>query len=471
CNPWMAIHPPVLFLGYALAVLPFARAAEILVTGDFTKHSSPLRRDAVLITAVLGAGIFLGCVWAYETLGWGGFWGWDPVENSSLVPWLLAVALVHGLVIHRRGGGWQLMNLFLSISVFVLVLFSAFLTRSGLLSSVSVHSFGQSALALPLGFLTGLSASAGCVFFLYGRKKFPQVKKHETFREIVFGTGITALIFFAFVLLFATMTPLFTMLSGSAPATIKTGFYNSISLVFSAVFLVTLATSLHWKRNSDRKGVNLVVFTVVSLSVMAGAVWGSPLSFWLYAAALASGSVIAVVIFIARSLPGREKLPSMICHAGFALFVAGCVGMSVRSDAQRADITAGKGIDAAGEKISFAGIADGKKKGAFLLDISSAGKTVRAEIPFERLDDGSMMSISPYIRHGIYSDLYIYAEGYLSKAEIQTIVKEENIDAEIADTIRINIAHKRLMTLVWAGMALAVIGGLCGAVLFRRRKK
>ena len=96
----------------------------------------------IFTTAALGAGIFLGGYWAYAVLGWGGYWGWDPVENSSLVPWLVLIALVHGLVIQRRGGALVRTNLVLAMLSFVLVLYSTFLTRSGILSNFSVDSFG-----------------------------------------------------------------------------------------------------------------------------------------------------------------------------------------------------------------------------------------------------------------------------------------------------------------------------------------
>jgi len=140
-NFWMQIHPPILFLGFASMTPPFALAIGALIQKkyqDWVVSSLPWVVGGAMI---LGLGIALGGFWAYETLGWGGWWGWDPVENSSLIPWLVSVSLVHTMLTQKRTKGLIMTNFILAILAFVMVLYSTFLTRSGVLGDASVHSF------------------------------------------------------------------------------------------------------------------------------------------------------------------------------------------------------------------------------------------------------------------------------------------------------------------------------------------
>ncbi len=111
-DPWMTIHPPILFLGYSSSVMLFAFAISALIKKNYDNWIKPVYPFALFVGVTLGTGIILGGYWAYTTLGWGGFWGWDPVENSSLIPWLTSLALIHGIVIQRRQGGVKKTNIF-----------------------------------------------------------------------------------------------------------------------------------------------------------------------------------------------------------------------------------------------------------------------------------------------------------------------------------------------------------------------
>jgi len=149
-NYWMTIHPPTLFLGFAATITPFAFAIAGLWRRDFTGWMKPAIPYAFFGVMILGTGILMGGAWAYEALGFGGFWAWDPVENASLVPWLILVAAAHLLVINQRKGTSVFAALLLSISSFLLVLYSTFLTRSGVLGDSSVHSFVDSGILAQL---------------------------------------------------------------------------------------------------------------------------------------------------------------------------------------------------------------------------------------------------------------------------------------------------------------------------------
>ena len=133
-NPWMTVHPPIILLGYAFLAVPLAYSVAALITRDYDGGLFSVLPWTVLSWLLLGGGIVIGGVWAYQVLGWGGFWGWDPVENSSLVPWLTASALVHGLLVQRKRGNMLRSNHFLAITTYLLVLLATFITRSGLMA-------------------------------------------------------------------------------------------------------------------------------------------------------------------------------------------------------------------------------------------------------------------------------------------------------------------------------------------------
>jgi cytochrome c-type biogenesis protein CcmF len=138
---WMSIHPPLIFLGYAAYAIPFSLAMASCWTGDRKEWLSPALVWANVGFLTLGAGIIVGGFWAYKVLGWGGYWGWDPVENASLLPWLTGTALIHGLVMQRVQDRFSRGNIMLASVSFLLVLYGTFLTRSGVLANFSVHSF------------------------------------------------------------------------------------------------------------------------------------------------------------------------------------------------------------------------------------------------------------------------------------------------------------------------------------------
>ena len=151
-DDWMVIHPPVMFIGYAATAIPFSFAVAALWRGDTKNWATRAFPWALGGFLVLGTAILMGGYWAYKTLGWGGYWGWDPVENASLIPWLIGVVLIHGLYLERSRGRYRRLNLVLACALFLSVLYGTFLTRSGVLADFSVHSF------VDLGLSAGSSA-------------------------------------------------------------------------------------------------------------------------------------------------------------------------------------------------------------------------------------------------------------------------------------------------------------------------
>ncbi|GAI78756.1 unnamed protein product, partial [marine sediment metagenome] len=144
-NPGMIIHPPMLLGGYAVFAIPFAFAIAALITRRLDDEwISAIKKWALLGWLLLGIGNIIGAWWAYVELGWGGYWAWDPVENAGLMPWLIATAFLHSIMLQRRKGMFKLWSIVLIILAFILTIFGTFITRSGIL--VSVHTFGETAM-------------------------------------------------------------------------------------------------------------------------------------------------------------------------------------------------------------------------------------------------------------------------------------------------------------------------------------
>ena len=206
-NIWMAIHPPLLFAGYSLFAILYAEAIASFFDNEPLRGDSVFERYLYSSGAFMTLGIVTGAVWAYETLGWGGFWGWDPVENGSLVSWLFFAALLH----YSGSKSKKIFGPVLVLLPFLSALFFTFLTRSGLLADISVHSFDMSVLALPLGLLFLACTLLPVALFLYFRKT--RTEKNNESRAPVSAAG-QFIITYAGIICAATVFPV--ILSSSA---------------------------------------------------------------------------------------------------------------------------------------------------------------------------------------------------------------------------------------------------------------
>lgn len=251
-NPWMAIHPPLIFLGYAALIVPAAFAIQALVKGDMSKWAGRCLPWALFGWTALSAGIVLGMVWSYEVLGWGGYWGWDPVENASLVPWLVSTALVHGLLLQRYRGRMARANVVMALATFLLIVYATFLTRSGVLSDFSVHSFADlGAHAYLLGFL--IFYAAFCLILMAMRRRTISASSkplNAKSKDFVITLGVICLVLFAVVVLVGTSYP---VIFGGA---VLPRFYTRMSIPVAAVIVVLLALAprLRWSGSTKSPG-------------------------------------------------------------------------------------------------------------------------------------------------------------------------------------------------------------------------
>lgn len=276
-NYWMVIHPPVLFLGFASTIVPFAYAIAAFWQKDYSGWIKPALPWALWTAAVLGVGIMMGAMWAYESLTFGGYWAWDPVENASLVPWLVLVAGIHTLLIYKKSGHSLRPTFLFFILSFGLILYSTFLTRSGILGETSVHAFTDLGMNWQLlAFLLVFVLPSLVLYFTHYRN-IPTIQKEENTSSREFWMFIGSLVFFlsAIVITGKTSLPVFNKIFGTtiAPPEDPEFSYNSIHVYVAIIVAVLTAVTQYLKYKQTpfayfRKKIWLPTLAAVILSAV-----------------------------------------------------------------------------------------------------------------------------------------------------------------------------------------------------------
>lgn len=349
-NYWMVIHPPILFLGFASTIVPFAYAIAGLWKKDYSGWSKALLPWSLFSAAILGLGIMMGAKWAYESLNFGGYWAWDPVENASLVPWLILVAGIHThLVFNATGHSLRATYLFYILS-FVLVLYSTYLTRSGDLQETSVHAFTDLGLNWQLRSFALLFLVPALLLFFKRYKSIPAVEKEENTYSREFWMFIGSLVLFlsSLAIIIPTSFPIFNKIFNTnwAIGDEPEFAYNRIQ-VFVAVILgfLTGITQFFKYKDSPIKTVlkqNLYPFIGTLLVYLPIAFFGEVyfnkfgIGF-LVAIHLALFSAIYAVLanssYIWLGLKGKLKASGgSVSHIGFGLLLVGILISSAKKE-------------------------------------------------------------------------------------------------------------------------------------------
>jgi cytochrome c-type biogenesis protein CcmF len=253
-NYWMVIHPPVLFLGFASTIIPVGFAFSSLTTKDWGGWIKPVLPWALFSGCVLGVGIMMGGKWAYESLSFGGYWAWDPVENASLVPWIIMIAALHCMAIYNSTGNALRASFLFTILSYFFVLYSTFLTRTGILGDTSVHSFTEAGMAMNVLIGIYVLAISIPIFFLFFKnyKQIPTIQKEENLSSREFWMFIGSLILFlsAMFIISITSLPVYNKIFGTnlADPQDREFTYNKV-LVLVAVIL-GLLTGQQYRNNN-----------------------------------------------------------------------------------------------------------------------------------------------------------------------------------------------------------------------------
>ncbi len=416
-NYWMVIHPQVLFSGFSAMGVPYAYAMAALMKRDYTQWIKPATPWLIFGALVLGTGIMMGGFWAYETLGWGGYWGWDPVENSSLVPWLFCIACIHMVLSQRKTGGFIKTSLVLGMLCFLMVLYSTFLTRSGVLGETSVHSFvdpGMAVYWLLVGLIV-LFATLGVVTLVRRWKEIPKpVAQHNYYsREFALFLGATAIVAAAVLITVGTSSPIITDIAQGKKSAVDIAYYSTTILPIGILvgILAGLGQLLWWTRSDRSEVLKTLIAPAVLALVATGAlaivgVSDILVALFVFGSAFALFANIQVALRIFKGNP--KYMGGSVAHVGLAVMFLGFVASSHYDTKETISLVQGQPVKALGYTLTYQGYKPvDSEKYAFHVTVEKDGRryAVAPIMYYSSYNDGLMRN--PDIVNLITKDFYL----------------------------------------------------------------
>ncbi len=313
-NYWMVIHPPSLYTGFVAATIPFAFGIGALASGRLDDQwISSVRTWMLICFGFLSLGLILGGRWAYEELGWGGYWAWDPVENAGLIPWFTATAFLHSAIIQEQRGMMKTWNISMVVATFFLTIFGTFMTRSGAVQSV--HAFGEdNVLALDFIVFMALILIVSIGLIVYRSPKLSKKTEFDSFysREFAFLLNNWILLACAFFVLFATMFPTISEALDGSRVSVGPEFFNKWMTPFGLALLVLAGAAplLAWRKTTRERLWNQFMFPT----------------------ALMAATVVGLLILFPQTKTGtaifadKVELPVTLVNFGLVAFVVGSIG-------------------------------------------------------------------------------------------------------------------------------------------------
>jgi len=453
-NIYMVSHPPMIFIGYAAFTIPFAFALSSLFTKrQNTQWIKQSRFWLLFAWFFLGFGILLGAKWAYIVLGWGGYWGWDPVENASLIPWIVATALLHSIVMEERKGTLRIWNLVLMFLVFELCVFGTFITRTNILSSV--HSFVESNIGIYLFAFILVSSVVYLTLLLLRCKALSGKSQPLSIKEWFFFLNNIVLVAVGFIILFGTLFPLVSGFFGKTRISLGPAFYTQAltPLALLLLLLTGLCSTLQWGRQSTRRLLYHIVpacfvsLVIVTMLILRGERHAAPI----IAFALSSFIIVTVALEIKnikRFFLNRRKLGGYIVHSGIALMCIGITGSSIYNSERQVILKKGESEEFGKYSLYFRDLKEDEDERRYklsvLLDIRERDITIRTLAPAKLLYPNSE---EPYTEIAVLSswreDLYIIFAGLVNK-----------------DTVSLKALRKPFIRWLWVGGYLFLLGSI-----------
>ena len=471
-DPGMLVHPPMLLMGYMSFSVPFAFAVAALVTGKLdSEWLRSIRRWTLAAWSIQTTGLVLGAWWAYHVLGWGGYWGWDPVENAALLPWLTATAFLHSTMVQERRGMLKVWNLFLVIASFALSIFGTFIVRSGIISSV--HSFAYSAIGPFFLVFLGLIIVVSTGLFLY---RLPKLKPEQEFNSVVSREGVfllnnLLLVGIMFATLWGTIFPLLSVALRKQTMTVGPPFYNNVNgpLFLLLVLAMGVGPLLAWRRTALRAlwrnlcvpavlaALCAVILPLVGITDVVANIGFSVCAF-------TAGAILYELWrgMLVRHTHGepyplalymlfnryRQRYGGYIVHLGLALLACGVIGSHFFQQQKDVVLKSGQETTIAGNRLVYYGNIDDKQPDA---------EIITSQVQIWR--DGHLQQ---YIYPG--RTFYHASDQPVSQISITSIglndfyVVLEDFKGPGQATLRVFV--NPLTTLVWYGGLLMLIGGV-----------
>lgn len=489
--PEMVIHPPMLYLGYVGFTVPFAFALGALIMkypGEKWIHIT--RRWTMVTWAFLTCGVFLGAHWAYSVLGWGGYWGWDPVENASLMPWLTGTAFLHSVMMQEKRGMLKMWNMWLVFATFWLAILGTFLTRSGIISSV--HAFAQSSIGDWFAWFLAITLAVFLVFFFKNKSHLRSEHKLESLvsRESSFLFNNLLFVLLCFTVLWGTWFPKISELVQGNKVTVGAPFYNRVAIPVALLLLILTAVGplLAWRKTSFESLKRNFMWPTVGAIVVAMFLmvtpqsWGSAfglkpwqdISYFYSLMAIALSVLVTLTVAsefyrggkVISKHTGQGMFASMvqlthrntrryggyIVHFGVVVVIIGFAGAAFNQDKEQ-EMGYGDKMTIGSYTLICRSYTDDDAPNYAsewaVLDVYKGGKQVGTMTPVRRFYKASQQtSTMPDIRSGLNEDLYIVFEG-LNQDNGHPILK----------------AHLNALVMwIWLGVWIMLIGTVLALV-------
>jgi cytochrome c-type biogenesis protein CcmF len=478
-HPGMIIHPPMLYLGFVSFVIPFAFAIAALVTGRTDDRWIRVTRRWTLIAWLfLSLGLVLGMRWAYDVLGWGGYWGWDPVENAALMPWLAGTAFLHSVMIQEKRGLFKRWNMILIVLTYSLVIIGTFLTRSGVLSSV--HAFAQSAIS-PLFFAfisIVFMISLGLILYRWNSLRGEGEMTSLLSREALFLLNNFLFIAILAIVLIGVFFPILSELFTNQKVTVGPIWYkNKVGPLFAALLLLMgIAPLSAWGRSTWKTigraawkpaALSLVLPVVLLVTGMRNpfallGLWLSALvglvtlhEFWrgAWARSRARGEALPVALW---KLAGRNRrrYGGYVIHLGVVLMALGVIGIEMFQTQTQAKLAVGQSLQLDGYTVTYNSLAefdntDGRNVARAVVTVTKPGAApVELHPRRDYYPDAQQSMTIPGVRSTLEDDLYII------------LVDWEQISQGSAT---FKVFHNPLVNWMWIGAIVFILGTLIAA--------
>ena len=475
-NPYMLAHPPLLYLGYVGLTIPFAFAMAALASGRADERwIVATRRWTLASWTFLGFAILLGAKWAYEEVGWGGWYAWDPVENAALMPWLVATAYLHSVMVQEKKNMLRVWNAVLVAGAFCLSLFGTFLTRSGVLNSI--HSFTESPIgAWFLGFIA-VVAAASIALILYRLPVLRSRTRLESLvsREAAFLYNNLFLVAFALTVLWGVIYPLVSDAVRGVAVTVGAPYYDFFAVAFGLplILLMGVGPLIAWRRASLRAlGRSLLwpfgVALVVGALLLAGGAGSSPAGLVGYT--FAAFVLAAIVLEFVRgtrarhalgagswagaftSLVGRNRrrYGGYVVHAAIVLLLIGAIGIGGFATTREAKLSAGQSLAVGDYTVTYLGSEQHRAANA---------QELRARLAVSRGGDelGTVLAgKNRYFAEQQTSNEVAIRSDWLRAEDLFVIADQFNTDGSVFLKVIVN----PLVNLIWLAGLVFVAGSL-----------
>ncbi len=468
-HPLMAFHPPMLYLGYVGFTVPFAFAIASLITGRVGEGwLLATRRWTLFAWGFLTAGIVLGAWWSYEVLGWAGYWAWDPVENSSFLPWLTGTAYLHSVMIQERRGMLRVWNISLLCATFALTILGTFLTRSGVIQSVHAFSEGSVGPILLGFFAVVVLGSVGLIGWRGDRLRSPGRVDSPWSREGAFLLNNVLFAAFAFVILLGTVFPLVVEALRDRRVSVGPQYFNTMTMPIgmALLFLMAVAPVLPWRKASGELLSRRLLWpawaavAAVTVAALVGARGLTPfLAFGL--GGFAGGAAARQVILATRrqgwrGLVGRAN-GGMIVHLGVVLIAVGMAASSSYLRDSEFALVPGQTATIGDHTVKYLGLrtVERDEKRSYVASVQIDGDEIHE--PSYNLFRGAGQGIGePSVATSFVEDVFLTLEQPLP------------LGPDDAATIRVIV--QPLVAWLWTGGALMALGTALAAFPGRRRR-